>query len=159
VLIAGTGPEEGRLRRLVAERGLSGTVLLLGFRPHVADVLAALDVTTHPSDREGSPLAVLESMAAGKAIVATGVGGVPALLSDEEHALLVPPRDPTALAAAVGRVLHDETLRERLGRNARERQQRTFDISTTVTQLEDLYEQLVASSRRAVPNGSSARGR
>jgi glycosyltransferase involved in cell wall biosynthesis len=55
--------------------------------------------------------------------------------------------------------LHDETLRERLGRNARERQQRTFDISTTVTQLEDLYEQLVASSRRAVPNGSSPRGR
>jgi glycosyltransferase involved in cell wall biosynthesis len=146
VLIAGTGPEEERLRRLVAERGLERTVLLVGFRPHVADVLAALDVVIHASDREGSPLAVLESMAAGKAIVATRVGGIPALLEDEEHALLVPPRDAPVLAAAVARVLRDETLRQRLGRNARERQRREFDIQATVTELEDLYEQLFAAS-------------
>jgi glycosyltransferase involved in cell wall biosynthesis len=149
VLIAGTGPEEEGLRRLVAERGLDRTVLLLGFRPHVADVLAALDVVIHASDREGSPLAVLESMAAGKGIVATRVGGIPALLEDEEHALLVPPRDAPALAAAVARVLRDETLRQRLGRNARERQRRKFDIQATVTELEDLYEQLFASSHNA----------
>jgi glycosyltransferase involved in cell wall biosynthesis len=149
VLIAGTGPEEEGLRRLVAERGLDRTVLLLGFRPHVADVLAALDVVIHASDREGSPLAVLESMAAGKGIVATRVGGIPALLEDEEHALLVPPRDAPALAAAVARVLRDRTLRQRLGRNARERQHRKFDIQATVTELEDLYEQLFASSHNA----------
>jgi glycosyltransferase involved in cell wall biosynthesis len=148
VLIAGTGPEEQRLRRLVAERGLERTVLLVGFRPHVADVLAAVDVAVHTSDREGSPLAVLESMAAGKGIVATRVGGVPALLQDEEHALLVPPRDPSALAAAVARLLRDETLRERLGRKASERQRRRFDIRSTVAELEDLYEQLFASSGR-----------
>jgi glycosyltransferase involved in cell wall biosynthesis len=147
VLIAGTGPEEERLRRLIAERGLERTILLLGFRPHVADVLAALDVVIHASDREGSPLALLESMAAGKAIVATHVGGIPELLKNEEHALLVPPRDAPALAAAAARVLLDETLREQLGRNAQERQCRKFDIQTTVTEFEDLYEQLVASSR------------
>jgi glycosyltransferase involved in cell wall biosynthesis len=148
VLIAGTGPEEDRLRRLIRERGLERTVLLLGFRPHVADVLAALDVTIHASDREGSPHAVLESMAAGKSIVATRVGGVPALLRDEEHALLVPPRSPSALAAAVARILRDEALRERLGRNAHERRRRRFDISSTVTELEDLYEELFAASAR-----------
>jgi glycosyltransferase involved in cell wall biosynthesis len=149
VLIAGTGPEEERLRLFVAERRLEETVLLLGFRPHVADVLAAVDVAIHASDREGSPLAVLESMAAGKAIVATHVGGVPALLHDEEHALLVPPRDASALAASVARLLRDEALRERLGRNARERQRRRFDISSTVSELEDLYEQLYVWSGRA----------
>jgi glycosyltransferase involved in cell wall biosynthesis len=93
-------------------------------------------------------------MAAGKAIVATRLGGIPALLDDEEHALLVLPRDAPALAAAVARVLRDETLRERLGRTARERQQRSFDIESTVAALEDLYEQLFASSsrgRRRVP--------
>jgi len=148
VLVAGAGQEEQTLRRLIAERGLDRTVLLLGFRPVVADVLAAIDVAIHASDREGSPLAVLESMAAGKAIVATRVGGVPALVRDEEQALLVPPRDPAALASAVARLLRDEGLRERLGNDARRRQQQRFDIRATVTALEDLYEQLFATSGR-----------
>jgi glycosyltransferase involved in cell wall biosynthesis len=148
VLVAGTGREEGRLRRLIAERRLEQTVMLLGFRPVVADVLSALDVAIHTSDREGSPLAVLESMAAGKAIVATRVGGVPALVRDGEHGLLVPPRDPAALAAAVARLLRNDRLRERLGENARRRQQEQFDIQATVTAVEDLYEQLFATSGR-----------
>jgi glycosyltransferase involved in cell wall biosynthesis len=145
VLIAGAGREEQRLRRLIAERGMEQTVLLLGFRPVVADVLAALDVAIHASYREGSPLAVLESMAAGKAIVATRVGGVPALVHDEEHALLVSPRDPTALASAVTRLLQDDQLRDRLGQNARRRQEEAFDIQATVAAVEDLYEQLFAA--------------
>ena len=148
VLIAGAGSEEQRLRRLIGEHGLERTVLLLGFRPAIADVLEAMDVAIHASDREGSPLAVLEAMAAGKAIVATRVGGVPALVRDEEQALLVAPRDPSALAAGVARLLRDERLRERLGRSARERQQREFDIDATLTAVEDLYEQLFAASER-----------
>jgi glycosyltransferase involved in cell wall biosynthesis len=148
VLVAGKGREEDHLRRLIAESRLEQTVLLLGFRPVVADVLAAVDVAIHASDREGSPLAVLESMAAGKAIVATGVGGVPALVHDGEHGVLVPPRDAAALAAAVARLLRSDRLRERLGRNARRRQQEHFDIQATVAALEDLYEQLFATSGR-----------
>ena len=148
VLIAGTGPEEARLRSVIRMRGLESTVRLLGFRPNVADVLAAIDVAVFSSDREGSPLAVLESMAAAKPIVATRVGGVPALVDDGDHALLAPPRDARALAGAVGRLLTDTSLRERLGRNARERQRREFDIRSTVTALEDLYEALFAASRR-----------
>jgi glycosyltransferase involved in cell wall biosynthesis len=148
VLVAGTGSEEQRLARLIAERGLERTVLLLGFRPSVADVLAALDVAVHASVREGSPLAVLESMAAGKAIVATRVGGVPAQVRDGEHALLVPPHDAVNLASAVGRLLRDERLRARLGEKARRRQREQFDIRATVTALEELYEQLFAVSAR-----------
>jgi glycosyltransferase involved in cell wall biosynthesis len=148
VLIAGAGPEEARLRSIIRMRGLESAVRLLGFRPNVADVLAAIDVAVFSSDREGSPLAVLESMAAAKPIVATRVGGIPALADDGEHALLAPPRDARALADAVGRLLADGSLRERLGRNARERQRREFDIQSTVTALEDLYEALFAASRR-----------
>jgi glycosyltransferase involved in cell wall biosynthesis len=148
VLIAGAGGEEVALRRQIAAGGLEQTVLLIGFRGVVSDVLAALDVAVHASDREGSPLAVLESMAAGRAIVATRVGGIPALVQHEQHALLVPPRDPTALAAAIARLLTDERLRERLGKNARRRQQARFDIQATVQALEDLYEQLFAASAR-----------
>jgi glycosyltransferase involved in cell wall biosynthesis len=159
VLIAGAGTEEARLRALIQEHGLDKTVLLLGFQPNVADVLAAIDVAVFSSDREGSPLAVLESMAAGKAIVATSVGGVPALVQHEEHALIVPPRDAAALADATGRVLRDRKLRERLGRNAQARQRREYDVQTTLQSLEDLYEQLFAASRRGRREASArARG-
>jgi glycosyltransferase involved in cell wall biosynthesis len=123
-------------------------VHLLGFRPDVADVLAAVDVAVFSSDREGSPLAVLESMAAGKAIVATSVGGIPALVQNEEHALVVPSGDATALAEAIERLLQDEALRARIGRNAQDRQRREFDVQTMLESLEDLYEQLFATSRR-----------
>jgi glycosyltransferase involved in cell wall biosynthesis len=148
VLIAGTGPEEQRLRSLIRERGLEGTVRLVGFRRNVADVLASVDVAVFSSDREGSPLAVMESMAAGKPIVATRVGGIPALVKHEQHALLAPRRDASALAEAVTRLLRDRELRERLGRNARERQRRDFDIESTVRAVEDLYDQLFAASAR-----------
>jgi glycosyltransferase involved in cell wall biosynthesis len=148
VLIAGTGREEARLRELIEQRRLEDTVLLLGFQPNVRDVINAIDVAVFSSDREGSPLAVLESMAAGKAIVATGVGGIPALVQHEEHALIVPPRDPAALADATARALRDRALRDRLGRNAQERQRREFDIGMTLQSVQDLYEQLFAASRR-----------
>jgi glycosyltransferase involved in cell wall biosynthesis len=148
VLIAGAGREEQRLRALIAARGLEDKVLLLGFRRNVADVLAALDVAVFCSDREGSPLAVIESMSAGLPIVATRVGGVPDLVREDENALLVPVRDARALAGAVGRLLADSDLRERFGRSAHERQRRELGIEPTVRALEDLYEQLFRASRR-----------
>ena len=132
VLIAGVGREEDRLRELIHARRLERTVLLIGFRTDVAGVLAALDVAVFPSDREGLPLAVIESMAAGKPIVATSVAGISELLCHEEQALLVPRRNADALAGAIARLLRDRTLAERLGAHARERQRMRFDIESTV---------------------------
>ena len=146
VLIAGDGPERARLEALVRARGLESVVSLLGVRSDVPDVLAALDVAVLTSDFEGTPLAVLEYMAAGKAIVATRVGGVPELLDEGEHGLLVPPRDPAALAEAVELLLADPVRRHALGRAARERQRREFDLNATVRGLEALYEELLRSA-------------
>lgn len=157
VLIAGAGPEDERLRTLIRRRRLDSTVRLLGFRSNVADVLAAIDIAVFSSDREGSPLAMLESMATAKPIVATRVGGIPALVGDGEQALLVPPRDPRALADAVARLLSDGDLRERLGRSARDRQRRDFDIGSTVRAVEDLYRQLFSASRRGRREASGRR--
>jgi glycosyltransferase involved in cell wall biosynthesis len=145
VLVAGGGPEEERLRAVVGARGLDETVFLLGLRRDVADVLEALDVVAFSSHREGTPLAVMESMAAGKPIVATRVGGIPDLIEDGVHGLLVPPRDPPALARALARLLGDERLRTRLGASARERQSREFDIDVTVQNVERIYEELVSA--------------
>ena len=139
---------------MVRERGLEDTVLLLGLRRDVADVLAALDVVAFSSDREGTPLAVMEAMASGKPIVATRVGGVPDLVEDGVHGLLVPRRDSRALADSIARLLRDERLRSELGRRGRERQQREFDIGVTVRQVESLYEELVARKRATSALGS-----
>jgi glycosyltransferase involved in cell wall biosynthesis len=148
VLIAGAGREEERLRTLISAHRLEETVLLLGFRRNVSDVLAALDVAVCCSEREGSPLAVLESMAAARPIVATSVGGIPQLVRDGREALLVPPRDPVALADALSRLLSDPGLRAELGHNARERQQLEFDIRSMVRSFEQLYEELFRTTRR-----------
>jgi glycosyltransferase involved in cell wall biosynthesis len=142
VAIAGRGPEDERLRALARERGLEQVVTLLGLRRDVPDLLAAFDVAVNCSAFEGSPLAVMEYMAGGKAVVATRVGGVPDLVEDGVTGLLVEPGDPHALAEAVARLLRDPALRAELGTRACERQAREFSIDATVRRFEDLYESL-----------------
>jgi glycosyltransferase involved in cell wall biosynthesis len=148
VLVVGDGPERARLEALAAELGLGASVTFAGRRDDVADVFAALDVLVAPSDFEGSPLALIEAMAAGKAIVATRVGGVPDLIEDGVHGLLVPPRRPDAVADAVRRLLDDPSTRERLGRQAAERQRSELTIEATVSRLEQLYETLFLGTGR-----------
>jgi glycosyltransferase involved in cell wall biosynthesis len=149
VLIVGTGPEEEKLRALVGRLGLTETVLFLGRRSDVPDLLAAVDLAVCCSDYEGSPLAVLEYMAAGKPVVATRVGGIPDQIEDGVHGLLVDPRDEQRLAEAVEALLLDSDRRVAMGARARERQRREFDLDVLVRRLEALYEELFATSGRA----------
>jgi glycosyltransferase involved in cell wall biosynthesis len=146
-LIAGIGPEEQRLRRLIGELGVAEEIRLIGHRDDVLDVVRALDVAVLPSRREGSPLALVEYMALGRPIVATAVGGVPELIEDGVHGLLVPARNPSALADAIERLLDDRVLAARLGQAAQERQRAEHDLDTLVTRLESLYVELVACSQ------------
>src|SRR4051794_23691096 len=153
VLIAGLGPERPGLERLTKELGIGDTVVFLGFRPDVPAVFDASDVAVFSSTSEGSPLAVLEAMEAGRPIVATRVGGVPDLIEDGVHGLLVPSGDPAALAAAIERALQDRAAANAMGTRARERRRREFDIQGTVKQLEQLYEDLYARSVRGRGRG------
>lgn len=149
VLVAGDGPERARLEEASQRLGVEDAVLLLGIRRDVPAVLAAVDVAVLCSDYEGSPLSVMEYMAAGKPVVSTRVGGVPELVEEGVHGLLVEPRDPAALAEAVARLLRDPALAKRLGAQGRERQQREFSLEAMVRRIEDLYEELwLASGRR-----------
>jgi glycosyltransferase involved in cell wall biosynthesis len=148
VIVAGEGSDRTRLERRIRELDLEHTVRLLGRREDIPDVLASLDIAVCCSDREGSPLSVMEYMASELPIVATRVGGVPDLIDDGMHGLLVPPRDAAALANALGRLLDDEALRRRLAANAHERQEREFVLSAAVRRTEELYEELFAASRR-----------
>lgn len=150
VLVAGDGPERARLEAAASELGAADAVLFLGIRRDVPALLAAVDVAVLSSDYEGSPLSVLEYMAAGKPVVSTRVGGVPELVEDGVHGLLVEPRDPAALAVAVAELLRDPERAERLGAQGRERQLREYSLDAMVRHVEELYEELwLASVRRA----------
>lgn len=144
LLIAGEGPEREPLERLAAELGVSGRVHLPGARADVPDVLDAIDVAVCCSDFEGGPLSVMEYMAAALPIVATDVGGLPELIRDGETGLLVPARDPGAMAAAIDRLADDPALARRLGGAARRLRSSEYDIDAWVGRLERLYDELLA---------------
>jgi glycosyltransferase involved in cell wall biosynthesis len=120
-LLAGDGPERGRLEALAAELGVADRVRFLGRREDIPQLLAACDVFALPSLYEGSSLAVLEAMAAGIPIVSSAIGGTDELIDDGRSGLLVPPGDAAALAAALRRVLGHPQLRENFAARARER--------------------------------------
>jgi glycosyltransferase involved in cell wall biosynthesis len=137
--IAGDGPERAALASEIERLGLDGTVELLGTRSDVPDLLAAADVFVLSSDSEGLPMSVLEAMAAGVPVVATAVGGVPELVRDDETGLLVPPRDPGALAAALGKLAADPELRRRLGGAGRRRVENEFSLDAFHRAHLDVY--------------------
>ena len=148
-LIVGDGPERNALTALVGQLALEEVVIFTGHRSDVGDVLAASDVAASSSAVEGSPLALMEAMGAGKPVVATRVGGVPDIVRDGVEGLLVQSRDPEALAGAIVTLLRDPRLRERMSAAGRERQRTEFDIHVMVTRLEALYESLFARTDRA----------
>lgn len=153
VLIAGEGEERARLEAARERLGLAARVHLPGARADVADILAAADLAVCCSDFEGGPLSVMEYMEAGLPVVATAVGGLPELVRDGETGLLVPPRDPAALAAALARLLDDEGLAERLGEGGRRLQRERYGIDAWIARLERLYEGLLAGEDPAVAVG------
>ena len=156
-VIAGGGTELEPLTRLARELGVDRCVHLLGARGDVPDILAAVDVAVCCSRSEGSPLSVMEYMQAGRAVVATAVGGVPDLIEPGAQGLLVPPEDPDALAAALAVLLGDPDLAHTMGDRARERQRMEFDIDVLVARLENLYLELLGARAAQTFPGAPAR--
>jgi glycosyltransferase involved in cell wall biosynthesis len=143
VVICGEGPARPELEDRINALGLGGRVRLLGNREDAKALIAAADAFCMPSRWEGSPLALHEALAAGRPVVAAAVGGIPELLTFGQAGLLVPPEDPGALAAAVGRVLSDQQLAEQLGARAIEAAEAWPDAATTARRVADLYEKIL----------------
>jgi glycosyltransferase involved in cell wall biosynthesis len=114
----------------------------------VSAALGAIDVFCISSTYEGTPLALFEAMAAGRAIVSTAVDGCREVLEHGRTALLVPPRDTDALGSTLSRVIEDPALRARLGAAARSASA-SYDIGACVGKMESLYDELL--ERRVEP--------
>ena len=137
----GQGPERERIERLHAELGLGERVRLLGYREDAVEVLAACDIFCLSSDYEGLPVALMEALALGLPVVATGVGGIAETVEDGVHGRLVPPRDPDALADAILAVASDPDQRRQMGARAARLAER-FDVRRVTERLEDVYRRL-----------------
>jgi glycosyltransferase involved in cell wall biosynthesis len=127
LLLIGDGPERERLRRLAAELGIAERVLFMGSRGDAPELLGCADVVALASRTvECFPYAILEAMAMSRPAVCTAVGGLPEMVEDGVTGYLVPPRDPRALAAALGRVLGSEDRGRAMGEAARRRLEERF---------------------------------
>jgi glycosyltransferase involved in cell wall biosynthesis len=137
--IVGDGPCREALQCQARELGIARRVEFLGHREDVADLLASSDLFVLPSRSEAFPNSVLEAMASGLPVVASAVGGLLDLIDDGRNGLLVPPRDPAALAAAIERLVSQPTLAASLGESARRHVRDRYSFDRMVAGFEHLY--------------------
>jgi glycosyltransferase involved in cell wall biosynthesis len=139
LVLAGDGPLASELLGTIRARGLANAVTCLGWVDDLAPLFAATDVVVLTSNNEGTPVALIEAMAAARAVVATRVGGVPDLIRDGLDGRLVPPNAPAALAAALGELARDPDERRRLGTAARAAVREAFGAERLVDDIDRLY--------------------
>ncbi|MCC6421741.1 MAG: glycosyltransferase family 4 protein [Gemmataceae bacterium] len=153
----GTAGDADGLRAKISARGLAGMVRYVGVVRGEAKnhLLRWADAYVQPSHHEGMPLALLEGLAYGLPAVATCVGAVPEVVSPGREGLIVDPRDPSALAAAMASLAGDPGLRARCGDAARETAVARFSLEHLERNLVDLYDDLCST---ATP-GPQAKGR
>ncbi len=149
ILCVGVEEDEG-LQALARRLPPVVRARFLGFRDDVADLSALFDVFVLPSEIEGFSLALIEAMARGIPCIATDAGGNREAL-DEGAGIVVPPRDPAALASALARVLDDRSFARGMGERGRARARSTFDVARTVARTETLYASLLQRDAARAP--------
>ena len=140
-MFAGRGQLEADLKQQVNRLGLDTRVHFLGLRQDIPRILALLDVFVLPSLSEGLSMAILESMMAGKPVIATRVGGNPEIVLDGETGFLVPPKDSHALAESLIALLKDRDLAIQFGEKGKRRAERQFSLQTMVGAYQSLYDE------------------
>jgi glycosyltransferase involved in cell wall biosynthesis len=141
LLVVGEGSRSAELERLAASLRIAHRVVFTGRRDDVPSVTAALDVAVLPSYREAQGLSILEAMALSRPVVASRVGGIPEVIEDGVSGLLVPPRDPEALAGAIIRLLKDHPYADMIGRAGHDVVHERFCIGLMVRAVETIYDE------------------
>jgi glycosyltransferase involved in cell wall biosynthesis len=150
-VIAGDGELRPQLERQVKEHRLEKHVILAGFRPDVLSLHRAFDIFVMSSVTEGLGTSLLDAMACGKPIVGTTAGGIPEVVADGVTGLLVPPRDPEALARALVTLLKDRGLRVQFGAAALARVRERFSAERMVQDTLRVYQRVVQRPAAGAP--------
>jgi glycosyltransferase involved in cell wall biosynthesis len=146
-ILVGEGPLENPLRAQCAALGMTDRIRFLGYRRDVPELFEAADMVVLPSLYEGLPLVAIEALAAGRPMVATEVDGTPEVVLHEKTGLLVPPANPTALAAAIERLLDNPELASRLATDGRKFVRENFTLQRQIEETVALYSELTGQSR------------
>lgn len=148
--LVGSGELEEHLRGMIAELSwCRQRVLFLGERQDMPQLLAATDIFVLPSLWEGLPYALLEAMAAAKAVICSNVCGMAEVIQNGVNGLLVPPANTSALAGAISRLVEDRTLRKRLGAAAQKTIAKGFRMEEKLQKLAMMYKELVPPTKAA----------
>jgi glycosyltransferase involved in cell wall biosynthesis len=149
--LVGDGPDRPHLERRAHELGIVRDTLFLGYQEDVAPLYAAFDALVLPSGNEGTPVSVIEALAAGRPVVATRVGGVPDVVRDDEDGFLVDAGATDELAERLSRLAADPALRERLAAAGRARVLPRYAVDRLVDDVDRLYRSLLAAARLLPP--------
>ena len=154
LVIAGSGSkaEEKRLHNLVSSFGIEDRVIFTGWVNYsdVPYLHAAPDIFVHPSLLEGTPLVILEAMATGKPVIATGIAGVPDMITDGIDGFLVEEKNVEQIAEKLSVLLDDEALCKKFGQNARKKVEEKFNWDMIAEQILDVYEGVIKNEKNKV---------
>ena len=141
VVVAGEGAERAGMEAILSENGMLDRTIFLGSVANTAmpDLYRAADLSVLPSLAEATSIAGLEAMACALPLVGTNVGGIPTIIEDKTTGFLVPPREPEAMAVALGLLISDADLRRRMGAAARAKVEREFTWPVIVRKTVDVY--------------------
>lgn len=145
VLIVGDGSERGKLERYVKKLSLLENVIFLGICKDVRGILNTFDIFVLPSLNEGMGRCMLEAQALGVPVVATKVGGIPEVVRDSIGGILVPPRNPEAMAEAIINLLKNKSLRDNMSEEAKRWVGHRFSAGAMVEKISDLYKELIGA--------------
>lgn len=145
-LIVGDGERRSHLEQQAHALGLSDCIHFVGWQRDLEPIYADLDLVVLSSLNEGTPLSLIEAMAAGLPVVATKVGGVPDLVADGKTGLLVPPKDPMAMSRAVDTLLGDANRRRQMGRMGRDAVYPLYSNAALIDRMHRLYSALLQAS-------------
>lgn len=154
VVLVGTGPLQAELNKLIAGYDLHTCVEMAGYVPHLdsrfplfyrnADVFVHFSTTQPDNDKEGIPGTIVEAMASGLPVIATRHAGIPAVIDDGTHGILLDESDTEGIARAILALYESESLRRRLGVNAAQRALTELDLTTKTALLEEIYDRVLS---------------
>jgi glycosyltransferase involved in cell wall biosynthesis len=147
LLLVGDGPLRPKLEALAAELGIASTCHFVGYQEDVGSYLAAADTVALTSANEGTPVTLIEALAAERPVVSTDVGGVRDVVDDNESGFVVEPGDIAAIADALGRLADDPSLRARMGATGRAKVVERYSVPRLVDDIDALYRRLLADER------------